>query len=69
MPARSEAQRRLFGIAKAIKEGKTPASYSPVAARIAKTVSLDVIRDYAKGIRGRRLNTVDHKAIKNLLKK
>ena len=47
MPSSSEKQRRLFGIAKSIKEGKTKSSYSPKASKIAKTVSLKDIRDFA----------------------
>jgi len=54
MPAKSAAQRRLFGIALAIKRGKTPASYSKAAARMARTMSTQQLRDFAKKTKKRR---------------
>ena len=46
MPAESKAQKTLFCIAKAIKEGKTPASYSKQAAKMAETMSLEKLNEY-----------------------
>jgi len=54
MPSKSEKQRRLFGTALAIKRGETPASYSPEAARIARTMSEKEIREFAKRPRRRK---------------
>lgn len=48
MPAKTEKQRKLFGIAESIKKGKTPASYSKSAAKIAKSVPLSKIREFSK---------------------
>lgn len=48
MPAKSEKQRKLFGIALSIKRGETPASYSPEASSIAESLSEKKIRKYAK---------------------
>lgn len=48
MPAKSVKQRRFFGIAESIKKGKTPASYSPAAAKVAKTMKLKAIRHYTR---------------------
>lgn len=47
MPATSEKQRKLFGIAKSIKQGKTPKSYSPKAAKIAKDLPEKEIDKFA----------------------
>lgn len=47
MPAKSEKQRKLFGIAKSIKKGDTPKSYSPAAAKIAKDLPEDEIDKFA----------------------
>lgn len=43
-------QQKLFGIALSIKRGKTPASYSPEAAKIAKALSEEKIREMIKEI-------------------
>jgi hypothetical protein len=47
MPAVSEKQRKLFGIALAMKQGETPYSYSKEAAELARTMSEDELRKYA----------------------
>uniref|UniRef100_A0A6M3KCF2 Uncharacterized protein n=1 Tax=viral metagenome TaxID=1070528 RepID=A0A6M3KCF2_9ZZZZ len=46
MPSTSSKQKVLFCIAKAIKEGKTPASYSKQAAKMAETMSLEKLNVY-----------------------
>lgn len=46
MPATSKEQRTLFCIAQSIKEGKTPASYSKQAAKMAETMSLEKLKEY-----------------------
>lgn len=51
MPSTSEKQRRLMGIALAIKRGKTPKSYSPSAAKLAKTMTVDQLREYAAEVK------------------
>jgi len=48
MPAESEEQRRLMAIALQIKRGELPASYSPEAAKLARTMTERQLRDYAK---------------------
>lgn len=48
MPAASEAQRKLFCIALSIKEGKTPASYSKQAAKMAVNTSLGTLKEFCK---------------------
>lgn len=48
MPAKSVKQKRLMGIALAIKKGKTPKSYSPEAAKAAKTMSEKALEHFAK---------------------
>lgn len=48
MPATSERQRRLAGIALAMKRGETPMSYSREAADMARSMSEKSLRDYAK---------------------
>ena len=48
MPATSEKMRRLFCVALSIKLGKMPKSYSPEAARLAKTMSLSQLSDYCR---------------------
>ncbi len=54
MPAVSEKQRRLMGIALAIKRGKTPKSYSPSAAKVAETMTVDQLREYTSAIKPKR---------------
>jgi len=49
MPAESEAQRKLMCIALSIKRGKTPASYSAEAAKLAKTMSESDLEEYCHG--------------------
>ena len=46
MPATSEKMRRLFCIALQIKLGKTPKSYSPEAAKMAKDMSVKQLSDF-----------------------
>ena len=48
MPATSEQQRKLFCVALAMKLGKVKKSYSPEAARLAKTMSLNQLSDYCR---------------------
>ncbi len=45
-PAVSTKQRALFCIARSIKEGKTPASFSKQAAKIADSNSLKTLKDF-----------------------
>lgn len=54
MPAKSSRQRKLFGIALAIKRGKLSCSYSPEACKIAKQLSESKIREFAKKPRKRK---------------
>ena len=46
MPATSESQRRLMCLALSIRLGKTPASKSPEAAKLARTMSLEDLSDF-----------------------
>mgnify|MGYP000704496324 CR=1 FL=1 len=48
MPAVSRKQRRFMGIEESIKKGKTSPSYSPGAAKAAKTMKLKSIRHFTK---------------------
>ena len=48
MPAKSEAQRRMMGMALSMKQGKTPKSKSPAAAKIAKTMTGKQLKEFAK---------------------
>lgn len=48
MPATTTKQRTLFCIAESIKEGKTPASYSKQAAKMANTMSLEKLKEYCE---------------------
>jgi len=54
-PIKSKKQKKLFGIARGIQKGETSAGYSPVAAKIAKTVSPKVVRGHIKEVAGRKL--------------
>lgn len=47
MPAKSERQRKLAGIALSMKRGETPKGYSKEAAKMAKMTAKQ-LRDYAK---------------------
>ena len=47
MPSVNEKQRKFFAIAKSIKEGETPSSYSPQAARVAGSMSEKELRKFA----------------------
>lgn len=51
MPAISEGQRRLAGIALAIKRGETPRSYSKEAAKMADTMTEKQLREYAGSVK------------------
>jgi len=48
MPATSKEQRTLFCIALSIKQGKTPASYSAQAAKMAKSMSEEQLKEYCE---------------------
>lgn len=48
MPAKSRSQRKFFGIALAVKKGKTPKSYSPEATKAAKSMSKKALKHFAK---------------------
>jgi len=54
-PARSQAQQKLMAIAKSIKEGETPSSYSPSGAKAAKSMTMGDLRDYAHKPKGKEL--------------
>lgn len=54
-PITSGAEKKLYGIARGIQKGETPASYSPTAAKIAKTVSPEVLRSHIKEVKGKKL--------------
>ena len=45
-PSNSESQRRLMCLAMSIKTGKTPASKSPQAAKMAKEMSLKTLSEF-----------------------
>lgn len=47
-PAVSEDQRRLAGIALAMKRGGTPYSYSKEAAKMARSMTIEQLREYAR---------------------
>lgn len=53
MPAKSQKQQKLFGIALAIKRGELPKSYSKIALKLAKTLSEKKLREFAKTKRKR----------------
>ena len=55
MPAVSEAQRKLAGIALAIKRGETPRSYSKEAAEMADSMSEEELEKYAHKPKSRRI--------------
>jgi len=48
VPATSESQKRLMCLALSIKLGKTPASKSPQAAKMAKEMSIKDLADFCK---------------------
>lgn len=48
MPATSEEQQQLFGIALSIKRGKISPSYSPEAAKLAKSMSEEELEEMAE---------------------
>jgi len=54
MPAVSERQRKAMAIALSIKRGETPKSYSPKLAKLAKSMSEQQLRDFAKKRRKRK---------------
>jgi len=47
MPSVSEKQQHFFGIVRGIQEGKTPAGYSPAAAKVARQVTPKQAREFA----------------------
>lgn len=47
-PASTEEQRTLFCIALAIKRGKTPASYSAQAAKMAEQMTEEQLKEYCE---------------------
>jgi len=47
-PSSSERQRRLAGIALAMKRGETPMDYSPEAAEMARSMSEKSLEEFAK---------------------
>lgn len=48
MPAKSKVQRKFMGIALAMKKGKTPKTYSPEAAKAARTMSKKALEHFAE---------------------
>jgi len=46
MPAKTEAQRRIFCVALSIKRGLTPKSYSAEAAKMAEEMSEETLKEY-----------------------
>ena len=50
MPAVSEAQRRLAGIALSIKQGETPRSYSKEAADMADSMTEAQLEKFARSV-------------------
>jgi len=48
MPAVSERQRKAMAIALGIKRGEIPESYSPKLAKLAKSMTEEQLRDFAK---------------------
>jgi len=48
LPAESDSQRRLFCLALSIKQGKTPASYSKQAAKIAGQTSEQQLTEFCE---------------------
>ena len=48
MPARSEAQRKLFCIALSIKRGETEASFSKAAAELAANNSEETLKEFCE---------------------
>lgn len=47
MPAKSKAQQRLMGMAHAIQKGEMPASKSPAAAKVARTMKPGDVEEFA----------------------
>lgn len=54
MPAVSEKQRKAMAIALSIRRKKTPAGYSPELAKIAKSMTEEQLRDFAKKTKRRK---------------
>ncbi len=48
MPSTSEKQRKLMCIALAMKQGKTPKSYSKEAARISEEMSEEQLKEFCE---------------------
>jgi hypothetical protein len=54
MPAVSERQRKAMAIALSMKRGETPKSYSPKLSKLAKSMSEQQLRDFAKKTKKRK---------------
>jgi hypothetical protein len=54
MPAVSERQRKAMAIALSMKRGETPKSYSPKLSKLAKFMSEQQLRDFAKKTKKRK---------------
>lgn len=54
MPAKSTSQRRLMGMALAMKRGEVPMSKSKKVAKVARGMSEKELKKYATGARGGR---------------
>jgi len=48
MPSKSAKQKRLMCIAQSIKQGKTPASYSKQAAKVAESMSEEKLKEFCE---------------------
>lgn len=55
MPPVSEAQRKLAGIALAMKRGETPRSYSKEAAKMAASMTEEQLEEFARKPKARRV--------------
>ena len=48
MPSRSKKQQKLMCIAQSMKQGKTPKSYSPQAAKISEQMSEEQLKEFCE---------------------
>ncbi len=48
MPSTSKKQKRLMCIAQSIKKGKTPASYSKQASKVAESMSEEKLKEFCE---------------------
>jgi hypothetical protein len=67
MPAKSEKQRRIMGVALSMKRGETPKSYSKEAAEIASSMSEEDLEDFASKSLIKSINNFIHRLGKKLL--